>query len=525
MNSRLAQTTLLHLAQLGVREVCVAAGARNTPLITALLASTGVKLWNFFDERSAGFFALGRMMVDRRPVAVVTTSGTAAAELLPAVIEAYYQALPLVLVTADRPSRFRGSGAPQAIEQVGLFSIYAGRTLDVEDGGLDVPWPKSPGRIPMHINLCLEEPLTSAIHGIDFAVWDDLAPHGMPPHPHDEAMQHMLRDFVSQREGLVVLAAGLHPLEAAMIAPALRHLAVPIVAETTANLHRHPALHPLLLTGGEKTLLTLKPKRVLRLGSVPSWRWWRDLEDADGTHLIHLSRAPFPGLSRWGGVAVQPLSLLAQLEKHLAATPLADLPDAPLHQTLEAALAAHPHSETAWMRHLSQLIPEGSRVFLGNSLPIREWNLAAAPAAPDTSFFANRGANGIDGLVSTFFGISSGSEEAWMIVGDLSALYDLSAPWILSQLAQSSLRIVVINNGGGKIFSRVESLRALDVQARSLIENRHSLDFEPWARLWGLAYRRAETPGDLSSLPAGPLLIEVRPDAGQTEAFWNAWQG
>ena len=524
MNSRLVQTTLLHLAQLGVREVCVAAGARNTPLITALLASTGLKLWNFFDERSAGFFALGRMMVDRRPVAVLTTSGTAAAELLPAAIEAFYQALPLVLVTADRPSRYRGSGAPQAIEQVGLFGPYAGRTLDVEAGGPEVIWPKVPGHKPLHINVCLDEPLTGEATGIDFAVWDELAPHPRHEPAPDEAAQELLRDFLAHRDDLVVLAAGLHPLEAAMIAPALRHLAVPIVAEATANLHLHPALHPLLVSGGEKALRALNPRRVLRLGSVPSWRWWRDLEDAEGVHLHHLSSAPFSGLARWNGVAVQPLSLLARLEKHLAARPLNELPAALPHETLEAALAAHPLSEAAWMRHLSQAVPEGARVFLGNSLPIREWNLAAAPAAPGTSFFANRGANGIDGLASTFFGLCTGVEEAWLIIGDLSALYDLSAPWILHQLDGVRIRLVVVNNGGGKIFSRVASLRALDEQARGLVENRHALDFEPWASLWSLPFRRATTPADLIGLPETSVLIEVRPDDAQTGAFWDAWQ-
>jgi 2-succinyl-5-enolpyruvyl-6-hydroxy-3-cyclohexene-1-carboxylate synthase len=115
--AQLLQQTLQTLADLGVREVCVAAGARNAPLVAALLNSRGVKIWNFFEERSAAFFALGRIMADRQPVAVVTTSGTAAAELLPATIEAHYQGLPLVLVTADRPKSYRGSGAPQAIEQ------------------------------------------------------------------------------------------------------------------------------------------------------------------------------------------------------------------------------------------------------------------------------------------------------------------------------------------------------------------------------------------------------------------------
>ena len=117
----LIQAVLRLLAEVGVREICVAAGARNAPVIAALLESRNVKLWNFFEERSAAFFALGRVRASGCPVAVLTTSGTAAAELLPALVEAYYQALPLVAFTADRPKAYRGTGAPQAIEQANLF--------------------------------------------------------------------------------------------------------------------------------------------------------------------------------------------------------------------------------------------------------------------------------------------------------------------------------------------------------------------------------------------------------------------
>jgi len=122
------------------------------------------------EERCAGFFALGRIMMERRPVAVVTTSGTAAAELLPAMIEAYYQALPLIAITADRPSSYRGSGAPQAIEQVGLFGVYAGRTLDME-AGREVVWPTMLANKPLHVNICFDEPLVGDIQGIDFSAW------------------------------------------------------------------------------------------------------------------------------------------------------------------------------------------------------------------------------------------------------------------------------------------------------------------------------------------------------------------
>lgn len=173
------------------------------------------------------------------------------------------------------------------------------------------------------------------------------------------------------------------------------------------------------------------------------------------------------------------------------------------------------------MRHLSKIIGEGSTVFLGNSLPIREWNLAAEMPKRGTSFFANRGANGIDGLVSTWLGVSAEAAESWLIVGDLSVLYDLNAPWILPQLRKAKRRIVVINNGGGKIFSRVGWLNTLDDEVRSVVENRHALGFESWAKMWGLDYKLITDWKQLSDDESDTTVWEIRPDAEETELFWN----
>jgi len=132
------------LRGLGVTDFCVCGGSRNAPLIAVVTGN----VYTFVDERSAAFFALGRIKRDERPVAVITTSGTAAAELLPAAVEAYYSGAPLVLLTADRPSRFRGTGAPQSIEQIGLFGVYAATDLD--------RWDR---RRPLHLNVEFDEPL------------------------------------------------------------------------------------------------------------------------------------------------------------------------------------------------------------------------------------------------------------------------------------------------------------------------------------------------------------------------------
>lgn len=142
-NLDVAQRLIEQVRALGVDDFCVCSGSRNAPLIAVM-----DRAYSFVDERSAGFFAVGRAKRDDKPVAVITTSGTAVAELLPAAIEAYYSGLPLVLITADRPARYRGTGAPQAIEQGSIFGVYAARS--VED------WNR---RMPLHINIEFDEPL------------------------------------------------------------------------------------------------------------------------------------------------------------------------------------------------------------------------------------------------------------------------------------------------------------------------------------------------------------------------------
>ncbi len=144
-NIAAARELIARARSLGVEEFVVCGGSRNAPLIVALAEA---RTYSFVDERSAAFFALGRSKRDDKPVAVVTTSGTAVAELLPATVEAYYSGTPLVLITADRPARFRGTGAPQTIEQVGIFGSYAATAIE--------KWSR---RQPLHLNVEFDEPL------------------------------------------------------------------------------------------------------------------------------------------------------------------------------------------------------------------------------------------------------------------------------------------------------------------------------------------------------------------------------
>lgn len=160
-NLSVAQSVLTALHDFGVRELVLCAGARNAPFVHLLGTTPEFKVYSFFEERSAAFFALGRIQADGKPVAVLTTSGSAAAELLPATIEADYQRLPLVLVTSDRPRRYRGSGAPQTIVQTGLYSHYVEWSCDLEGG--PAPALNVSGERPLHLNVCFDEPLLGAV--------------------------------------------------------------------------------------------------------------------------------------------------------------------------------------------------------------------------------------------------------------------------------------------------------------------------------------------------------------------------
>jgi 2-succinyl-5-enolpyruvyl-6-hydroxy-3-cyclohexene-1-carboxylate synthase len=170
-------------------------------------------------------------------------------------------------------------------------------------------------------------------------------------------------------------------------------------------------------------------------------------------------------------------------------------------ERIRKILDDEPQSELSMIRELSRAIPHGARVYLGNSLPIREWDLAATREPRGFTYEANRGANGIDGQLSTFFGQCERGRENVCVVGDLTAIYDSNAPWIVPQLGDIIFHIVIINNRGGRIFERVASLRKLD---RRLIECEHDLRFEHWAKMWGIDDR----------------VTELRPDAAASARAW-----
>ena len=251
-----------------------------------------------------------------------------------------------------------------------------------------------------------------------------------------------------------------------------------------------------LITSGERVIARYNPDTVIRIGNVPTLRFWRDLEDRN-TPVIHYSDNPFTGLTRG---ELHPIESLPDL--HGTRDDSFFELDKQYAQRFAAVLDDEPQSELALIRALSREIPAHSRVYLGNSLPIREWDLAASRERA-FEYEANRGANGIDGQLSTFFGWCDPNRDNICLLGDLTTIYDLNAPWIVPQLGHRRFRIVVMNNGGGRIFSRVASLRVLDPAMRErIIENAHDVHFEEWAKMWDIE------------------VTELRPDADASKRVW-----
>lgn len=533
MNQELSKKILEALAGQGVTEFCVCAGNRNSPLIVSLEASLGVKIYSFVDERSAAFFAIGRIhALGGKPVAVVMTSGTAVAECLPAVIEAYYQSLPLVIVSADRPRHFRGSGAPQAIEQFGIFGLYAPVRADVEYADDPIEFPPSPLAVPAHINVSFSEPLLNdKVEGLDFSKQKVIA----------KASDPLNWTQGIQPDKPLIMVGALTPSERPLVEEFLMRSQTAVWAESLSGLRGSSKIAHLLLRSGDALLRQCLAdgifKSVLRIGGVPTTRVWRDLEDSlEQVPVFSITRGDFTGLSRVSRhyCGFHHLNLV-NISQPVPPAQLLSI-DQDRWSLIEVLMEKYPRSEVGLLWKLRKLTA-GASLYLGNSLPIREWDLVNWETQ-NADVLGNRGANGIDGQLSTFLGwscdlkselhsarISAGTGASWCLLGDLTTLYDLNAPWILSQLDEGQRNLVIINNEGGQIF------RNFSKSSKMILP--HQLRFKAWAEMWGASYLQwKEVPGDLSTLAvaSGTLhfqklrVIELLPDAEQSQRFNQEFQ-
>ncbi|MFZ9931576.1 MAG: 2-succinyl-5-enolpyruvyl-6-hydroxy-3-cyclohexene-1-carboxylic-acid synthase [Chthoniobacterales bacterium] len=508
-NAILAAEVLAVLRAAGVRTLVVCPGGRNAPLVAAADAARGsFEVLNFFEERSAAFFALGRIRRDEAPAAVITTSGTAAAEMLPAMLEAVHAGWPLVAVTADRPRRLRGTGAPQTIDQLPIFAACGIPVVDADTPGQITSLP--PGAV--HLNVCFDEPLSA--EPVVLSPSRTGVPQSPVPWMTGQIARRHWEDFFGRVRNPLVIVSSLTEAEARTVEPWLASLSSPLYLEAVSQLRHHRNLQEFSLHSGERILSVPECRAacdgILRIGGVPTPRFWRDLEE-DPRPVLHVARTAFPGLARQAPVL--PIRFFPEFAE--VVPPGGDnkalfARDRRIAAATVALLAAEPHSEAALVRATAEKFAADARLLLGNSLAIREWDLAAPRSASARTFYANRGVNGIDGLVSGALGLAGAERPAAALIGDLSALYDLAGLWIAPQLDAADITIAVLNNGGGQIFRRMFG--------RSAFLNAHSLRLRGWADMFGWHYGQMRTPAEPWPTE-GPRIVEILPDTEAGERF------
>lgn len=497
-NRQVAEQLIARLVALGVREACLCTGARNAPLVEAVANCSDLKVYSFFDERTAAFFALGRARANGRPVVVCTTSGTAVAELLPATIEARYVGAPLILLTADRPKRFRNSGAPQTIDQVSFLKSEVGEQWDLETWPIELEIKK----FPAHINICLEEPVFTA--NFEASRSDNPTPSS---------------DFSKVKSPLIVVGA-LEKSHRPLAMDFLKKCPAARILEAHSGLSHHQDLASALEINGKWISPSVFREHfdgVIRIGGIPTMRLWRDLEyDLRDVPVLSFCEEPWSGLGREMTPARQ-IKELQNLKIHIEPPRVESWISVAKkwQDQCEKLASSHPRSELALVRELSATIPQNARVMIGNSLPVREWDLVATKR-PDLEVITQRGVNGIDGLLSTFLGMC-GEGENVILVGDLSAFYDANAFWVVRHLPKDiRFKIVVLNNRGGRIFRRMFALPELELE--------HGYDFQSFSQLWNLNYVSVD---EASLWPqvwkqvGSRALIEVQPQLLQSDAAWD----
>ncbi|HLO63217.1 MAG TPA: 2-succinyl-5-enolpyruvyl-6-hydroxy-3-cyclohexene-1-carboxylic-acid synthase, partial [Azonexus sp.] len=464
LNLQWSQAMIAGFVAAGISDAVISPGSRSTPLALAMLRQTRLRCHVAIDERSAAFFGLGIAKAQRRPVLLVATSGTAPANWLPAIIEASHSGVPLIAISADRPPELQACGANQTVNQSAMFAphVRASHALGAPHPGFDpgylhrlaaqideqASWPY-PG--PVHINQPFREPLLPAEPVVSNDIPTALqATHGTPQ-PDAKQMAELAK-LVAGRPGVIVCGEmpAKHGQNAALAELASR-LNCPILAEPLSGLRFGAHDRSSVCVGYNRWLDTRAaqehpaPEWIIRFGSFPVTRNLQNY--VSGQARTHIVVDPWP---RW----VDPSRQITHL---LRADPTAFC-QALLREKLEPApngwlagfVALEKQTiqdrEPSHINAMLDILPAGTALFIGNSLAIRQLDSLSGHADKTLHLYANRGASGIDGNISTAAGIASVQGRTVALIGDLTCQHDIGG---LALTRGLDIVIVTVNNGGG----------------------------------------------------------------------------
>ena len=561
-NTIWADIFVTELKKLGLDSVCIVPGSRSTPLAVAF-AESGIRIYTHSDERSASYFALGLARASRKPVALVCTSGTAAANFFPAIVEANYSEVPLLILTADRPAELRESGANQTIDQLKLYGDHVRWFADVPvpeanfskhlfrylqslaARAYEMSLSPLPG--PVHLNFPFRKPLEPIDVPTDLPTWMDAsllsATEPAPAQltfsrpklfPSADQTSVLAQAISSSPRGLIVCgprcADGNFP---ARITKLATRTGYPILADALSGLRfgEHVNKH---IFGGYETFLplvgeSLQPQLILRFGDVPTSHALCDyldgLEDIPQIHISETKRWRDDRFRVTHSMWVDPLLLCDVLLSR------SDWQSDPQWLSAWTKLENAVWSEVCAMRAesdfeggilpdvLSQL-PAGNGLYVANSLPVRHLDQFTQPDQKPLQVFANRGASGIDGTLSSALGAAAHLPGLVFVTGDTSFYHDMNGLLAISRCGIRAI-IVVINNDGGGIFQRLP-ISKFEPPFTDLFVAPHGLTFEHAAKLYDIDYiqtkRLSLTSALNTALTSGrPTIIEIPSDAAKFE--------
>ncbi|MFZ9884421.1 MAG: 2-succinyl-5-enolpyruvyl-6-hydroxy-3-cyclohexene-1-carboxylic-acid synthase [Ilumatobacteraceae bacterium] len=473
--------------QCGVRHAVVSPGSRSTPIALEIANRQEIEMHIFHDERSAAFAALGIAKASGIPAILVCSSGTAAVEFHPAVVEAHHSEVPILICTADRPAELQGVGAPQTIDQQNLYGVSVRKFVNAEvaDESESHTWRKiardlfatSLGKVrgPVHLNLRFREPLMGVATSL-------------PPRNERSAMiadkvdlpsarsLRKLKKALNFKNGVII--AGPENYQVESVLHLAQTLSWPVLADPRSGA-RVPSKFVVAAADSilrdEDIAKKLQPQVVLRFGTLPASKVVNSWLASSGAKQIVITTTPTladPDQLCALHIVGEIDELCAELvsartngqnnRDDLSWLDLWDTAESSAQKSINAALADEPGlSEPGVARALYGLLPEASNLVVSSSMPIRDVEWFAAPRT-GLRVHANRGANGIDGVVSTAVGIALATRQpTTLLIGDIALLHDVNG--LIGLVSrETDLRIVVIDNNGGGIFSFLPQAQNLE---------------------------------------------------------------
>ncbi|GEK32155.1 2-succinyl-5-enolpyruvyl-6-hydroxy-3-cyclohexene-1-carboxylate synthase [Kurthia zopfii] len=504
------------LSSYGVKDVVISPGSRSTPLAYAFASSKEFRIVRHVDERSAGFLALGMAKTASAPVVLLCTSGTAAANYFPAIVEAYYARIPLIVLTADRPHELRGVGAPQAIDQPNLYGHHVKWTVD-----LPIPDGESPTlphierhmaratslamtspRGPVHINVPFREPLLihfkDELPAITFNQADlaELTPTARGIDLLEQAIK-------SAEKGFLIIGEMDQSVSQDILWSFIRHLKWPVLVESLSHLRSNiPEDCMMYIVEHYDSILKndlfkqhMAPDTVIRFGAQPVSKpltlFMKAVKPATIITVDEdaLFRDP---------LAVTTNHIQAQLGEWLTTVDCFDqifekdylmkwLAANDIATQFVKQYIQNEQDEGALAGLLFERLEDGADLFASSSMPIRDVDTFFCKTEKDVQVFANRGTNGIDGVVSTAIGTQLvTNRELYLLIGDLSFLHD-SNGLIASRYQDVNLTVVVMNNDGGGIFSYLAQ-STVEAHFEQLFGTATGLTFDHLAAMYDAQY-------------------------------------